>query len=839
MRSLFLMFRSLLLLPFMVTLLCAGEIPQDPSIHYSFMMMYRTTDQTASIAPAPAGYVIHPLDRFAHATALKKEVFGYLPYWFLNRWAQIDLRLVSTISYFSGEIAADGSIGDTHGWPKSAGDPSASADVVNMINAAHAAGVKVVLCFTNFTASEIDAIVSTPASTSTFIAQTLAIVKAGNGDGININFEGINSSSKAALTQFMNALADSFHTNIPGSQVSCAPTDFDTRSGDWDLAALNAKVDLFFFQGYGYGWSGGPTATPVGLLPNTSFWGSVNITTLINFVLARMPAAKVVLGVPHFGYRWPTVSGDAKAATAGSGVAIYYPDALGYAATYGRQWDVNALNPWYRYQANGQWYQGWYDDPESMSYKYQFVLDKNLKGVGMWSLGMDGNNKDIWNMLATYMTDSGYVPRAPAAPVLAVVKDTSENIELQPRILVRWRSSGTPAAAGFRLYLTQDLASWPTTPFLDEAILGPALRETVIAGVKEDTTYYIKMVAVDSLHVRISDTSDTYAVRLHMSQIPYLVVDGFDRTTGSYTLTHHDFAARYGDALAANGKNFECADNDALQQGIITLVSHKGVIWFLGDESTADQTLNVTEQGLIQTFLQGGGRLFITGSELGYDLGRSASPDYAPTFYANFLKAVYQGDKASTSTYSGVLGTEFFPLSGTFGSVYPEDYPDYFLPTGGAVAALMYNATQTAAIQFNGIFPGGMYPGNLVYVGFAVETIGSAAERAALIGRAIEWFFYTSVPSNDQVPAQWALEQNFPNPFNPSTRLTVSVAERRLTTVTVFDVLGRNVGMLMNEVKDPGTYTLHFDGSQLASGVYYCRMQAGSFVETRKMILMK
>ena len=77
-------------------------------------------------------------------------------------------------------------------------------------------GSKVVLCFTNFTASEIDAIVSTPAYQTTFIQQSLAIVKAGNGDGININFEGINSSSKAALTQFMIALADSFHANIPG-----------------------------------------------------------------------------------------------------------------------------------------------------------------------------------------------------------------------------------------------------------------------------------------------------------------------------------------------------------------------------------------------------------------------------------------------------------------------------------------------------------------------------------------------------------------------------------------------------------------------------------------------
>jgi hypothetical protein len=827
---------TLILLPLVVTPLFADDMPRPPSVHRQFMLMYRDTAPVAASA-APAGYAIRPIDHSARNTGLKKEVFGYLPYWFASRWAQIDMRLVSTIAYFSGEIAADGSIGSTHGWPKVPGDPSATAYVVNTINAAHAAGVKIVLCFTNFTGSEIDAIVSNPTYRNTFIQQSLAIVKAGNGDGININFEGINSSSKAALTQFMNALADSFHTNIPGSQVSCAPTDFDTRSGDWDLAALSAKVDLFFFQGYGYGWSASPKATPVGLLPNTSFWGSINSTTLINFALARIPASKVVHGVPHFGYRWPTTTGDVKSPTGGTGVAIYYPDALVYAANYGRQWEVNALNPWYRYQANGQWYQGWYDDPESMSYKYQFVLDKDLKGVGMWSLGMDGNNKDIWNMLAAYLTDSGYVPRTPSAPVLAAVKDTSRPSD--PRILVRWRSSGTPTAAGFRLYLSQNPEVWPATPYLDESVLGPSAREKEIGGVNADVTYYVRMVAVDTLRVRISDSSDTYAVRVG-NGAPFLVVDGFDRTTGSFASAHHDFGAQYGDALAANGAHFDCVDNDAVQAETVQLASYKGVFWFLGDESTTDQSLNTIEQGVIQTYLQNGGRLFITGSELGYDLGRSASPDYSPAFYANYMKAAYQGDNASTSTYTGAAGSAFEGIGGTFGSVYPEDYPDYIAPNGGSVAALTYSASQTAAVQYEGVFGAGTAIGKLVNVGFAVETIGSAAVRAALIGRVITFFGGASgVAADDPHPISWSIVQNFPNPFNPSTRIVVHVAERRLTTVIVFDVLGRRIATLMNEVKDPGAYVLTFDGSHFASGVYYCRITSGEFVGTIRMVLAK
>lgn len=829
----------------------ADDTPRAAGVHASFMQMYRTA-HLAGMTPAPNGYAIRPLDRTARTTRLTREVFGYLPYWFIGRYTQVDLRLVSTIAYFSGEIAADGSIGDTHGWPKTAGDPTASAQVVNMINAAHAAGVKVVLCFTNFTGSEIDAIVNTPAYRATFIQQSMAIVKAGNGDGININFEGINSASRSALTQFMIALADSFHANLPGSQVSCAPTDFDTRAGDWDLAALNPKLDLFFFQGYGYGWSGGSVAAPVGLLPHTAFWGSLNSTTLITYVLARIAPAKVVLGVPHYGYRWPTVSGEPRSATTGSGVVIYYPDALGFIGSYGRQWDQAAQNPWFRYQAGAQWYQGWYDDAESMSYKYQFVLDRNLMGIGIWALGMDAGNKDIWNMLATFLTDSGSVPRAPSAPVLAAVKDTSELFDI--RVVVRWRSSGAPAAAGFRLYITHDPASWSTTPLLDESVLGPAQRETVISGLAADTTYFVRMVAVDSLRVRISDTSDTYAVRAGGGK-PYLIVDGFDRVTGSYNLPRHDFGARYGQALAASGVRFDCIDNEAVQQGMVQLASYAGVLWFLGDESTADLSLNTIEQGVLQTYLKNGGRLFITGSELGFDLGRSASPNYAPTFYADYIKAVYGGDKASTSSYAGAPASAFAGISGTFGSVYPEDYPDYVTPTGGAKSALMYSASQAAAVQYEGTFGGGSLAGRLVYVAFAVETIGSVADRAALIARVVSFFSgATSAGENAVRPATWALEQNFPNPFNPTTTIRVSIAERARVTVSIFDVAGREVVTLMDDVKDPGSYALFFDGSHLASGVYFCRMHAraldgvtgrgvkdgaGVFTSIRHMVLLK
>jgi hypothetical protein len=82
------------------------------------------------------------------------------------------------------------------------------------------------------------------------------------------------------------------------------------------------------------------------------------------------------------------------------------------------------------------------------------------------------------------------------------------------------------------------------------------------------------------------------------------------------------------------------------------------------------------------------------------------------------------------------------------------------------------------------------------------------------------------------------LYDNYPNPFNPTTRIQFSIADRQLTIVKVYDVLGREVVTLVNEVKEPGTYTVQFSGSGLASGVYFYRLQAGSFVQTKKLLLL-
>ena len=89
------------------------------------------------------------------------------------------------------------------------------------------------------------------------------------------------------------------------------------------------------------------------------------------------------------------------------------------------------------------------------------------------------------------------------------------------------------------------------------------------------------------------------------------------------------------------------------------------------------------------------------------------------------------------------------------------------------------------------------------------------------------------------VPTEFLLQQNFPNPFNPITTIRFSISSEEATMLKVYDVLGREVQTLVNEPLKAGNYSVRFDASRFSSGVYFYRLQTGNFVETKKMLLTK
>lgn len=95
------------------------------------------------------------------------------------------------------------------------------------------------------------------------------------------------------------------------------------------------------------------------------------------------------------------------------------------------------------------------------------------------------------------------------------------------------------------------------------------------------------------------------------------------------------------------------------------------------------------------------------------------------------------------------------------------------------------------------------------------------------------------VPGLTNIPKSFAMEQNYPNPFNPVTVIKYQVPQPVSVSIRVFDLLGKELATLVNEKKEPGYYEASFNGSNLASGLYFYRIEAGNFVETKKMMLIK
>ena len=97
----------------------------------------------------------------------------------------------------------------------------------------------------------------------------------------------------------------------------------------------------------------------------------------------------------------------------------------------------------------------------------------------------------------------------------------------------------------------------------------------------------------------------------------------------------------------------------------------------------------------------------------------------------------------------------------------------------------------------------------------------------------------TFVSNRNNLPSVYSLEQNFPNPFNPSTKITFSLPENSFVSLRVSNLIGLEVKSLISGMMPAGIHEVVFDASELYSGVYFYTLKAGNFVQTRKMILIK
>jgi N-acetylmuramoyl-L-alanine amidase len=305
------------------------------------------------------------------------------------------------------------------------------------------------------------------------------------------------------------------------------------------------------------------------------------------------------------------------------------------------------------------------------------------------------------------------------------------------------------AATGYKVYISTTGKS-----FKD----GISVTDTTYTFTgNPQTTYYFKISATNAGGE--SFTSSVVAARTPIASttnIPYLIVDGFDRLDASALIQRNESAAlgtvsrmilermnRY-DYMVEHAKAlsacfnlaFDGCQNEAVIAGRVLLQNYIGVDWFCGEDAINDKSLDSTEKVLIKNYLNSGGKgLIISGAELGWDLGRAASPNADLDFYNNYLKANFVGDDANSYGFNGT--TNFFNaqtggFDNNLNGYYDVDSPDRIDVNGGSTIALTYSGgtSDGAAVGYKGAF-------NVLYLAFPFETITSASVREAIMCNAV------------------------------------------------------------------------------------------------------
>jgi hypothetical protein len=253
---------------------------------------------------------------------------------------------------------------------------------------------------------------------------------------------------------------------------------------------------------------------------------------------------------------------------------------------------------------------------------------------------------------------------------------------------------------------------------------------------------------------------------------------------------------QHGSAAFNNAHNFSSASNEAVIDGLVSLSPYKMVDWILGKESTVNETFSTAEQTLVSNYLKQGGNLFVSGSEIGWDLDNNGSAT-DKSFYNNYLKASYAADapnsQASTwykSVSTNTAGVFSFADTCLFdngnGGTYNVDYPDVITSNNGSSPCLAFTnaGSNIAGINYSGLFLSGTAPAKLVYITFPFETITSLSRRNSMFRDVWNYFFGNIVTTVNENESEAEMDF-YPNPA------TNEIGFNEVCDVSIYDISGK------------------------------------------------
>jgi len=328
---------------------------------------------------------------------LNKVVYGWHPYWVGSVFYNYDWNLLSHFSFFSYEVnPIDGEPITTHGWSTSAAVDSALAS----------GNTKVTLTVTLF--SDHATFFSSTTSQQTLISNLINLVQSRGAHGVNIDIEGLPSAYKIDFSYFMVNLANQMHAAIPGSEVSTVLYAVDW-SNVFDFSLMEPAVDHYIVMGYAYYYQGSSNTGPCDPLYHFGSNYNYSLSRSITYYLDKgCPADKLIMGLPYYGYQWPTSSLNVPSSTTGSGTAKTYKqvknNVSGFYSSANHQYDQDSYTDIYTFNDNG-FQQCFITKENGFRKRLEHIERSGIGGIGIWALGYDDGYNDFWDGINDYLTD--------------------------------------------------------------------------------------------------------------------------------------------------------------------------------------------------------------------------------------------------------------------------------------------------------------------------------------------------------------------------------------------------------------------------------------------------
>jgi len=350
----------------------------------------------------------------------RKIIYGYLPWWSIENIKYLQLDKLTHIAYFGLYLEKDGTFTET----TTGEDGSAiyepglrswksSKELKSLINKCNQEGVRVSLTVISHIDETNDAFLNCRECWDNLLVNLKKELDDKGIKDVNLNFEhaegtkdGI-SEKFAEFTKFLNEELDKTYGD--SFLVVSAFGDSATQSRvSSDLDNLGRYADGIFIMAYDYHRPESETIGPVSPMEGN---GENNVTKTVKDFLAKVPPNKIILGVPYYGYNWLVESTDKYAVRVPGSDENGFSQSQSYESVMETiieveselKWDDEGKAPYFTYISpeTGQLRTAYFENAESLKYKYDLINNENLGGVGIWALGYDGGYSELWNLLYT------------------------------------------------------------------------------------------------------------------------------------------------------------------------------------------------------------------------------------------------------------------------------------------------------------------------------------------------------------------------------------------------------------------------------------------------------